>query len=194
MFPRQHPPLRSRPHMLPARTPQTAGHGRRFVPPRFHPQHERRRVRAVPIAGGGGGPLGHGRRHRDHPRASFRLRRRQQFRHVPHAQLILPCARSSLSRLRSRRMCSRRWRVIAPFQYRLTPPRVRGVSGSAEHEPFRTRRRPLRDTQEAGPTVESVRLKLFASSATARRCVAGCRPGSKGRASKAYPHSKYRAR
>jgi hypothetical protein len=70
---------------------------------------------------------------------------------VPHAQLILPCARSSLSRLRSRRMCSRRWRVIALFQYLLTPPRVRGVSGSAELEPFRSRPGPLRDKQRLAP-------------------------------------------
>jgi hypothetical protein len=46
--------------------------------------------------------------------------------------------------------------------------------------------RPLRDKQEAGATVESVRLKLFASSATARESIAGVRPGSIGRASEAY--------
>ena len=46
---------------------------------------------------------------------------------MPQAQLIFPCTCSSRSRLRSWRMCSHRRRVIAPFQYRLTPLRVRGI-------------------------------------------------------------------
>jgi hypothetical protein len=194
MLPRQHPPLRRRPHMLPTRTPQTAGHGRRLVPPRLHPQHERRRVRAVPITGGGG-PLGHGRHHRNHPRASFRFRRRQQLRHVPHAQLILPCARSSLSRPRSRRMCSRRWRVIAPFQHRLTPPRVRGVSGSAEHEPFRSRLGRFGTSKRLAP--QSNPFALSSSPRAPQRVsplLALDRVLLAGPVRRTVPHSKYGAR